>query len=314
LYENPLLTCTLAQRLNNFYTHTKKSKEMPTNKEILVQMNAELFGMRQPSKEHEMFVVGRRQKKADDATKTEIVYQLKSSPNAAAIAAKIGVQDFIHAAFKPLGSITVNAEGRRSFKGPKKAKTSVIFLNSQPDLYNYIREGIEMGDMTDKDGKVINEQGGYKKAGFDSQKRPMIKLMDTVWGLKVGFNTPLYQPHSMNKQGKLVPLTATTLDPKTGKYSPKAVIIGYYEFFADDDDLDKLLEVCARQYEKHVKPYLKETVTTVTEKGNSKEVTVKDPEINAPVGEINEDGDLVDDQGVILKTAAEIEEENTNIE
>ena len=165
-------------------------------KEILTALNADLFSMTQPSKEHEMLVVGRKEKDAADATKFAINYLLKSKPNAAAIAAGIKKQDFIHAAFKPVGTVTKDDTGKRSFKGQKKARTSVIFLNTQPDLYNFIKEGLELGE---------GEDAGYLKAGFDAQKRPMIKMRDTVWGRKIGFNTPLYNPHSMSAEGKMEP-------------------------------------------------------------------------------------------------------------
>lgn len=275
---------------------------MPNVKDVLKELNPELFGMRQPSKEHEMFLVGRKETKNKDGKNTfEIIYLLKSKPNAAAAAAGIKVQDFIHAAFKPIGTITTASDGRRSFQGPKKARTGVVFLNTQPDLYNFIKEGLELGEGDDL---------GYKKAGFDAQKRPMIKMRDTVFGLKVGFNTPLYNPHSMSAEGKLEPLVATTFDPKTGKYAKKKVVIGYYEFFADDDDLDKLLEVCARHYSKHIEPHLTEKVTTVTEKGGEKNIKVVEEKMTPPANEaeiiFDADGNSVDENGDVLETAEDL--------
>lgn len=271
---------------------------MSETKKLLKELNADLFSMRQPSKEHEMFVVGRKKKDPADNKKFTIEYNLKSEPKAAAKAAGIKPQDFIHAAFKPVGAITIGSEGKRSFSGPKKARTSVIFLNTQPDLFNFIKEGVDEG-----------EDKGFSKSGFDAQKRPMIKMRDTVYGLKIGFNVPSYTPHNMNEEGKMKPLTAVSYDPEKGKYLARKVVVGYYEFFADDDDLDKLLEVCARHYDKNIKPYLTERVTTVTEKGGTKLIEVKEEELNQPQGILDDDGNLVDEDGNILKTADELEEE-----
>lgn len=271
---------------------------MSNVKQTLLEMNADLFSMRQPSKDHDIFVVGRKEKDPNDPTKFKINYLLRSKPNKLAVAANIKPQDFIHASFKPVGTI-IESEGRKSYKGPKKAKTGVVFLNTQPDLYNFIKQSIEEGE-----GK------GYTLAGFDAQKRPMIKLVNGTWGLKVGFNTPLYTPHSLDSEGNPVALRATSYNPKTGKYTPEKVVIGYYEFFADEDDLDKLLEICARHYSKNVEPHLAERTTTIKEKGNEKTVKVEEEKITAPVSAENiifdEEGNSVDENGEVLETAEDL--------
>lgn len=270
---------------------------MSKTKELLKGLNEDLFSGRQPSKEHEMFIVGKKTANATDPKKFDISYTQKSKPNKAAVLAGVRIQDFIHAAFKPLGTISVDDSGKRSFSGPKKARVGVIFLNTQPDLYNFVKEGLDAGETT----------GAFTKAGFDALKRPMIKMRDTMFGLKITFNTPSYTPHSVNAEGAVLPLKATTYDPKTGKYAKKEVVIGTYTFFADDDDLDNLLEVCGRHYDKHIAPFLTESVTTITKKGNKETVEVKEEDLVGPEAMIfDEEGNSVDEKGEVLETAEDL--------
>jgi hypothetical protein len=285
-------------------------------KELLISLNTELFGVRQPSTEHEIYLVGRKDTVgAEGAKKTIALYLLKSKPNTKAKAAGIKVQNFLHAAMKPVGMINTDESGKRSFAGPKKARTSIIFQNTQPDLYNFIKEGIFKESKDETTGKVTyvlsdESEGAYTKAGYDAQNRPMLKIRDTVFGKKISFNTENYNPHSMTEEGNLEGLKATTFNPKTGKYEKKLVTIGVYEFFADDDDLDKLLETCARHYAKHVAPFVTEKKTIVTEKGNTITKEVVEPEITGPDEPMYDDeGNQVDDEGKVLKTKEELDAE-----
>jgi hypothetical protein len=255
---------------------------MSTLKEQLLKDNADLFSMRQPSTLHDIFVTGKRVKDTE-GDGTHIIYVQKTRPNEAAKAAKVAVQDYIHASMKPVGAIKQvegEEDGIVAFSGPKKAQAGVVFRTSQPDLFAFIEMAIEKGEISDK-----NPNGGWVKSGFDAKKRPVIKLKNKLFGRKVIFNTPLYTPHSPDDKGKMQPLSPTTYDPLTGKYGNKKVVIGVYRFFADDDDLDMLLEICARHTQKHVVPFLSDKTTIVTEKGGKKTVEIKEEQL----AEANED-------------------------
>jgi len=279
---------------------------MSNVKTRLLHLNPELFSMRQPSKEHEIIVVGRKEKEKE-GNNFKIIYDLRSKPNAAATAAKVLPQSFIHAAFKPVGTILIDEDGKRSFKGPKKARSGVVFQNTQPDLYHFLRQCLYDNDGMGKE--LLPEGDTYKKAGMDAQKRPCVKLRDTMWGLKVTFNCDLYTPHTMTPEGKSEPLMAVTFDPATGRYLKKKVVVGSYQFFADEDDLDNLLEVCARHYQKNVFPYVTEKVTTTTEKAGKVVTEIKEEEITGMEDYIiDADGNAVDENGDIVKTAEELGE------
>ena len=245
----------------------------------ILELNPELFSMRQPSKEHDVFVVGRKKDK-DGTVTTE--YLLRSKPSEAAKKAGIKASELIHAAFMPTGSIKTGEDGKRSYQGPKKARVGVVFLNTQPNLYNFLKEGLE-------EGKDI----GFKEAGTDSRKRPMVKMRDTVYGLKITFLTDLYNPHQLDPagSGKIVPLESTVFKPATGEYKKEKTIMGSYTFFADDDDLDNLLEICTRHYQKNVAPYVTEKTTVIKEKGQRKVVEVKEEEITGPENENENEGE-----------------------
>jgi hypothetical protein len=279
----------------------------------LKELNPDLFSMTQPSVEHEVVLVGRR----DKINPKQIDYLLKTKPTALAIAAKIKPSDYIHATLKPLGTIKENTIGGRSFSGPKKARALVIFQTRQPDLYQFLKEGIYESYEDDK-GKtkwklVDATVGTWKEAGFDAKKNPQIKLRDTVFGRKITFMCDPYTPHSVNENGEIQALTATTRDPKTGKYEDTEVVIGSYEFFADDDDLGKLLEVCARHYSKDIEPWLVESSvdTKVVTKGGTTttKTVIKAPKFTGVEDYIiDADGNATDDQGTIVMSKEDLEE------
>lgn len=273
----------------------------------LKELNPDLFGMRQPSIKHEVVIVGRR-----DRDTKEVTYLLRSKPSKGAIAANFKAVNFLHAAFKPIGSIITDANGTRSFSGPKKARVGNIFQPTQPDLYQYVKESLyEMKE--DGEGKIKpilldEKEGTYKKAGFDAEGRPQVRLRDTVFGARIVMNTDLYVPHNTDPESGLsVPLTANTRNPKTGKYEPQEVVRGIFEFFADDDDLDKLLETCAKHWTKNVEPWVTAKIETKTIQGNKVITEVKEA---AMTGEedfiIDEYGNGVDNTGDIIFSPKEL--------
>ena len=272
------------------------SKDIRTR---LKELNPDLFSGKQPSAEHEVLIIGRREEKKG------INYLLVTEPSDAAIAAKFKPVRFFHAAFKPTGSVKTDTNGKRSFSGMKKARVGNIFQPTQPDLYQYIREAIYKQEE-DENGKpkfiLLDEKDGtYKKAGFDALNRPQIRLRDTVFGSRVVIITDLYTPHSVDPEtGMSVPLVANTRNPKTGKYEPKEVVMGSYEFFADDDDLGNLLEVCARHWTKNVEPWIKETVEVKTTKGSTVKTEIVEPTMTGTEDFIiDENLNAVDDLGDI---------------
>jgi hypothetical protein len=268
----------------------------------LKELNPDLFSMRQPSIEHEVTIIGRR-----DKDSKSINYLLKTKPNAQAIAAKVKATQFFHAAYKPVGTIKVEADGKRSFSGPKKARVGNVFQPTQPDLFQYIRESIYEKEMKeDENGKpllsMLPEGKTWVKAGFDGANRPQIKLRDTVYGNRIVFYTDLYVPHNVDPEtGESNALTANTRNPKTGKYEPKEVVMGVYEFFADDDDMDRLLEVCTRLWQKNVEPWITEKTVTTTTKGSEVKTTIKEAEVTGMEDFIiDEFGNAIDDTGDII--------------
>jgi len=88
--------------------------------------------------------------------------------------------------------------------------------------------------------------------------RKNVKLNSRVEtnGRIITMNTPEYHPHICTKDGKLEPLTPITFDPHTGGYKKKIIVVNTYKFFVQEDDLDNLLEVCTRKYEKNIKPFI----------------------------------------------------------
>jgi hypothetical protein len=139
----------------------------------------------------------------------------------------------------------------------------VIFQSAQPDLFNFIKKAIDAGEYHETD----NPNGGYVQNGevqmTDNKdkdrktfKRPQIKLRRKMFGRIIALNVPLYEPHTPDATGKMIPLSPLTLNPATGKYINKPVQKGSIRFFADDDDLDLLLDAAAKHVDKQVRPFV----------------------------------------------------------
>jgi hypothetical protein len=277
---------------------------MPTIKQILRDENPQMFDERQASLMHEIYIVGLRKKNAEGKNTSIIEYLQKSKPNTAASAAGIKSMAYVHSAMLPVGTMVVLEDGTLVMGGPKSPQVDVIFQSNSPLQYQFIKDAIEKGlVITEAEAEkknaeiatfnanraegvperklvVANPQGGYFNAGFDKLDRPIIKLRNKLFGRIIAINVPAYTPHSMNEVGKMVPLAPTTYDPATGKYTTKPVTMSSLKFFADDDDLDLLLEVCARQVSKRVLPFIAKKITVTEEDATgSKKVTVKEPEL-----------------------------------
>jgi hypothetical protein len=174
---------------------------------------------------------------------------------------------YLRASFKKAGEqVQValdNGETRRAFRGSKRAQAGNIFKNQQPNLFNLLADELR--------------EKKYTKAGTDNDGNAMVEADLLVYGKKISVNVPTYIPQETDENGKRKGLTATKFDPKTGQYVENATVhMGVYEFFADEDDLDKLLEVAARLVDRHVIPYVTEKITTTVEKPG--EVSVKTEE------------------------------------
>lgn len=250
---------------------------MSTTKEILIAKNPSLFAFRQPSVLHDIYVVGVKEPDPNDNTKKVVNYIQKSKPNAAAVAAGIKASEYIHTSFKPTGTIKVDEEsGEETFSGPKKSQVGVVFQSAQPDLFNFIKgaieKGLDAGYVANGDVQMTDPTSGK------TFKRPQIKLKKKLFGRIVAMNVPEYTPHNMGADGKFRALSPVTLDPATGKYGKKEVIMGSIKFFADDDDLDLLEDAAARIVDKRVRPFVKDKkALTVTNEFGNKRTEVTEP-------------------------------------
>lgn len=252
------------------------SNKVKTTKEVLEEMNTGLFSFRQPAIKHDIYITGIRQPNPNDNTKKITVFIQKSKPNEAAKAAGVKVSEFLHASFKPSGTIKVDDENELTFSGPKKSQVGVVFQSAQPDLYNFLVKAIEEGEGT-----------GYEKSGEVQMtdpltgktfKRPQIKLKRKMFGKIISLNVPSYNPTSMGADGKFHKLSPVTLNTENGKYEKKPVTVGLIKFFADDDDLDALAEASARLVDKRVKPFAVDKTIFIKEDGfGNKKVEVTNP-------------------------------------
>jgi hypothetical protein len=287
-----------------------------TLKDLLRKMNKALFENRQPSVIHEIYVTGARKKNTEG--KVTIAWLQTSNPNAKAAKAGVEKSKFIHASFKPVGTVksflkvNIDAEIIDDFgsssvlSGPKQPQIGNVFLSNQPTLYNMIKTCIERGEYRKEatgegeNKKEANPEGGYIHAWTDKKGRPVIKIRDKIFGRIVVVDVPEYRPTSVNAQGDLEPLAPKTYDPETQEYTSKNATMSVIKFFADDDDLDALAETAAKVAKKKVVPFMVEKMefSKETSVGDEK-VTVEtsdnatadpdDVEENADTNPVNEE-------------------------
>jgi hypothetical protein len=229
---------------------------MSNTKKILKEMNTGMFGFRQPSILHDIYVTGIREPDPNDNTKRIIVFVQTSKPNEKAKKAGINESTFIHASFKPVGTIkTTDESGREfTFSGPEKSHTEFISQSTRSDLFNFLKQAIEKGEDIGytKNGEVKVTYTATDK----TYKRPQFKLKRKLFGKIISLNVPPFIPHVMDEDGEFKPFTPITLDPLTGKYERKPLIRSTIKFFADDDELDLLEELATKIFDKRVRPWV----------------------------------------------------------
>lgn len=237
-------------------------------KELLQQLNPGLFEETLVAEPSAIIVTGLPNGK-DEKGQSKLKFVQKSNPSDEAKAAGVRAGRYLRASFKKADStkkvVTNSGDERVAFTGSKRAQAGNVFENVQPELFNFMVMQLK--------------QGNYKEVGKDQDNNTLVELDALTFGKKVSVNVPKYHPQETDDQGRRKDLIAGTYNPESKKYEKKKVTMSVIRFFADEDDLEELLEVAARRFERDVKHYLAEKVTTITETESKKTVETKEPDL-----------------------------------
>jgi hypothetical protein len=227
--------------------------------EIIKEMNPWFGNNVIPPEEFDMLVIGKRVSGAGD--ESTIRFDLLSDPRADAVEAGVEKGVYLRVLCTRVGGIEASEKkkdvGAKSWRASKRKHPYNIFKNSQEDLYNWIMQSIKDGEYAKLPDTEVQENG-------KTVKRPVIKLINTIWGKAIGVTVPEYKIMIRGTGGKLVPWTGPKYDPKLDKYNKNTPRVNnILRMFVDEEDLAEVESLAVRQYDRNVRPHTTAKVVNV---------------------------------------------------
>lgn len=228
--------------------------------EIIKEMNPWLVNNMIPAEEFDMILIGKRVSGAEGED-DKIKFDLISDPRADAIEAGVEKGLYLRVLCTRVGGIELSENKKdvnaKSWRASKRKHPYNIFKNSQEDLYNWLMQSIKAGEYTKLPDTEVLENG-------KTVKRPVIKLINTIWGKAIGMTVPEYKIMIRGASGKLVPWTGPKYNPKTDKYDKNAPRVNnILRIFVDEEDLAEVEGLAVKQYDRTVRPYTTAKVVNV---------------------------------------------------
>lgn len=257
-------------------------------RDYLMEKNAHVFENPLAPEAHDVIVTGKMLKKGDDWVPRFIQ---KSVPNEAAKNVGIEAGRYIRASVKKHVDLT------SGFRGSKKPVAANIFESAQPEMFLYYRDLIMEGGTNFKE---LNQGRGVDKP--TKADLPIIKMNVPVYGKIVTILVPNYKPQVTDENGNRKALEAGRYNHYTKSYEKDEVTMDTLTFFADEDDLERLMSVATKLFQSQVEPYAVGDVIESTVIGNKVvDEKIKD---NKPIQDANDqpgpkDDDNTNDDDVV---------------
>lgn len=237
------------------------------SKELLKELNPRLFEGEIAPERFVAILIGEEKEIVDGDKKVKkIKLRLRTKPSDAAKAAGVTSQAYYRVMMESHGLIKINDNGEMEVRTKKKPYPHMVFANTQVSMYSLFDKIVEDWNNADTQEK---KDAILAPMGRTSEGNPRFKVLKLVlWGKQLTINVPKYVPQMRGADGTDVPFQALKRNPKTGEYKKENVTRSVFEFWADEEDLEKLESVTEKMYENQIEPNLVETVTTIKQKGN----------------------------------------------